>query len=172
MPGLKVCRRYEIRSVPRDDRATEAVIDARSDHINVLTDRVGAECGAGRNASQNACRCEGDGAVTHEKVIVLDPNRPIRCESEFEGRCEDTTPACFIRRIEQRAALGGYRTSVFVVDHGRAALYIPKDVVPGIADLAGEQAERIDLGMVSLVSVAKRLHFGERCELANKIGTN
>src|SRR5258707_6135377 len=148
MPGLKVCRRQEIRSVPRDDRATEAVIDARSDHIDVLTDRVGAEYAAGRDASQNACRCGGDGAVTHEKVIVLDRNRPIRCEPVVEARSDDTAPACFTRRIEQRAC-GGHRTSVFVVGHGRAALHIPKDVVPSIADLAGEQAERFDLGIVS-----------------------
>jgi hypothetical protein len=36
MPGLSLLE-IEIRSIPRDDRATEAVIDARSDHINVLT---------------------------------------------------------------------------------------------------------------------------------------
>src|SRR5258708_18816910 len=155
MPGLKVCRRSEIRSLSPDGGATpvgatpvEVVIDARSDHIDILTDRVGAEYAAGRDASQNACRCRGDGTVTHEKVIVLDPNRPIRCESVFEARSDDTTPACFTRRIEQRAC-GGHRTSVFVVGHGRAALHIPKDVVPSIADLAGEQAERFDLGIVS-----------------------
>src|ERR1700738_3014341 len=155
MPGLEVYRRSEIRSLSPDGGATpvgptpvEAVVDARSDHINVLTDRVGAEYAAGRDASQNACRCGGDVAVTHEKVIVLDRNRPIRCESEFEARSDDTTPACFTRRIEQRAC-GGHRTSVFVVGHGRAALHIPKDVVPSIADLAGEQAERFDLGIVS-----------------------
>src|SRR5258708_34009911 len=85
--------------------------------------------------------------VTHEQVIVLDRNRPIRCESEFEAGSDDTTPACFTRRIEQRAC-GGHRTSEFVVGHGGAALHIPKDVVPGIPDLAGEQAERFDLGIV------------------------
>src|ERR1700676_2619939 len=155
MPGLKVCRRSEIRSLSPDGGGTpvgatpvEVVIDARSDHIDVLTDRVGAEYAAGRDASQNACRCRGDGTVTHEKVIVLDPNRPIRCESVFEARSDGTTPARFIRRIEQRAC-GGHRTSVFVVGHGRAALHIPKDIVPSIADLAGEQAERVDLGIVS-----------------------
>src|SRR5271170_5267827 len=78
MPGLDVCCRQETRSVPRDDRATEAVIDACSDHIDVLTDRVGAEYAAGRDAGQNACRCEGDAAVTHEKMIVLERSRPIR----------------------------------------------------------------------------------------------
>src|SRR5258707_2748566 len=157
MPGLKVCWRWEIRSVPTPVGATpvgatpvEVVIDARSDHIDVLTDRVGAEYAAGRDASQNACRCGGDGAVTHEKVIVLDRNRPIRCVPVFEDSSDDTTPACFTRRIEQRAC-GGHRTSVFVVGHGGAALHIPKDVVPGISDLAGEQAERFNLGIVSPV---------------------
>src|SRR3977135_547140 len=135
-------------SVSRDYRAAKTVFDANSEHTNVLKDRAGAEYAAGRDASQNACRCEGDVAVTHEKMIVLDRNRPIRCESEFEARSHDTTPACFTRRIEQRAC-GGHRTSVFVVGHGRAALHIPKDVVPSIADLAGEQAERFDLGIVS-----------------------
>src|SRR5438034_8918351 len=33
--------------------------------------------------------------------------------------------------------------------NGGAALDIPKHVVPGIADLAGEQAERVDLGVVN-----------------------
>ena len=94
MPGLKVCRRSEIRSLSPDGGATpvgatpvEVVIDARSDHIDVLTDRVGAEYAAGRDASQNACRCKGDGTVTHEKVIVLDRNRPIRCESVAHEIC-------------------------------------------------------------------------------------
>src|SRR3954447_17296233 len=86
--------------------------------------------------------------VTHEQVIVLDRNRPIRCESEFEARSDDPTPACFTRRIEQRAC-GGHRAPVFVIGHGGAALHIPKDVVPGIPDLAGEQAERFNLGIVS-----------------------
>src|SRR5258708_17055956 len=86
--------------------------------------------------------------VTHEQVIVLDRNRPIRCESEFESGSDGTTPACFTRRIEQRAR-GGPRTSVFVVGHGGPALHIPKDVVPGIPDLAGGQAERFNLGIVS-----------------------
>src|ERR1700730_17255511 len=158
MPGLKVCRRSEIRSLSPNGGATpvgatpvEVVVDARSDHINVLTDRVGAEYAAGRDASQNACGCRGDGTVTHEKVIVLDRNRPIRCESEFETRSDGTTPACFTRRIEQQACEWwcGHCTSVFVVGHGSAALHIPKDVVPSIADLAGEQAERFDLGIVS-----------------------
>src|SRR6202011_6240635 len=41
------------------------------------------------------------------------------------------------------------RTSVFVVGYRRAALHIPKDVVPRIADLSGDKADRFDLGIVS-----------------------
>src|SRR5580692_8279846 len=95
--------------------------------------------------------------VTHEKVIVLDRNRPIRCESEFEARSDGTAPACFTGRIEQLAYewCCGHRTAVFVVGHGRAALHIPKDVVPSIADLAGEQAQRFDLGIVSPIGNKK-----------------
>src|ERR1700680_2646014 len=126
MPGLEVYRRSEIRSLSPDGGATpvgatpvEVVIDARSDHINVLTDRVGAEYAAGRDGSQNACRCGGDAAVTHEKVIVLDRTRPLRCAHAFEARSDDTTPACCTGRIEQRACCG-HRTQVFVVGHGRA----------------------------------------------------
>src|ERR1700688_1634076 len=68
--GLKLAGDRKIRSVPAGGGATpvEVVIDARRDHIDVLTDRVGAEYAAGRDASQNADRCEGDVAVTHEKV--------------------------------------------------------------------------------------------------------
>ena len=66
--------RNNARSVPRDDWATEAVVDAHGDQINVLTDRVGAEYVASRDVSQNASRYEGDVAVTHEKVIVFDRN--------------------------------------------------------------------------------------------------
>ena len=75
MPGLKFAGEFETRSVPRDGRPTEAVIDARSNHIDVLTDRVGAEYATDRDlSSQNASRYEADFAITHEKVIVLDRN--------------------------------------------------------------------------------------------------
>src|ERR1700738_4649893 len=147
-------RRRLGKSVLPDDRTTpvETVVDASSDEVHILVDRVSAEYAADRydSGSQNTCRREAATMVTHEQVIVLDRNRPIRCESEFEAGSDDPTPACFTRRIEQ-CAVGGHRTSVFVVGHSRATLHIPKDVVPGIADLAGEQAERFDLGIVGPV---------------------
>ena len=75
MPGLKFAGEIETRSVLREARPAEAVIDARSNHINVLTDRVGAEYAADRNlSSQNASRYEADVAITHEEVIVLNRN--------------------------------------------------------------------------------------------------
>src|SRR3981189_3047571 len=138
------------KSVTGDDRAAKTEVDASGDEVHILADRGSAEYAADRydSGTQNTCRREVATMVTHEQVIVLDRNRPIRCESKFEARSDDATPACFTRRIEQRAC-GGPPAEVFVVGHGRAALHIPKDVVPGIADLAGEQAERFDLGMVS-----------------------
>ncbi len=105
MPAFKFAGEIETGSVLREARPAEAVIDARSNHINVLTDPVSPEYCARSDSPnpQNTSRYEADVAVTHEKVIVLDRNRPIRCESEFEARSDDTTPACFTRRIEQRA---------------------------------------------------------------------
>src|SRR5260370_30880426 len=111
------------KSVLPDDRATpvEVVVDASGDEVHILVDRVSAEYAADRydSGTQNGCRREAATMVTHEQVIVLDRNRPIRCESEFESRSDGTTPACFTRRIEQ-CACGGPRPSGFVCRHGRA----------------------------------------------------
>ena len=125
------------------------VVDASGDQVDILVNRVSAEDAADRydSGTQNTCRREAIIMIAHEQVIVLDRYRPIRCESVFEARSDDSTPAGFTRRIEQRAS-GGHRTSEFVVGHGGATLHIPKHVVPGITDLAGEQAERFDLGIV------------------------
>src|SRR5260370_20938839 len=111
--------------VPRDERTTpvEAVVDASGDEVHILADRVSAEYAADRydSGTQNTCRREAATMVTHEQVIVLDRNRPIRCESEFESRSDGTTPAGFTRRIEQRAC-GGPRASPFLRRSGGARL--------------------------------------------------
>jgi len=94
---------YELAlgSVRPDDRTAqvEAVVDASGDEVNILADRVSAEYAADRydSGAQNTCRREAVTMVAHEQVIVLDRNRPIRCESEFEARSHDTTPARFTR---------------------------------------------------------------------------
>ena len=41
---------------------------------------------------------------------------------------------------------------VLVVGDGRTALHVEQRVVPGVADLAGEQTERVDLGAVAIGS--------------------
>src|SRR5882757_9073309 len=98
------CRDSRKSELP-DDGTTpvvEVVVDASGDEVHILADRVSAEYAADRydTDTQNTCRREVATMVTHEQVIVLDRNRPIRCESEFEARSDDTTPPCFIRRIE------------------------------------------------------------------------
>src|SRR5260370_6520372 len=118
------------KSVLPDDRTTpvEAVVDASGDEVHILADRVSAEYAADRydSGTQNTCRREAAAMVTHEQVIVLDRNRPIRRESEFEAGSDDTTPACFTRRIEQRAC-GGHHNPVVVGRHAGAAPHLTKD---------------------------------------------
>ena len=95
------------------------VVDASGDQVHILADRVSAEYAADRydSGTQNTCRREAVTMVAHEQVIVLDRKRPVRCESEFDARSDDTTPACFTRRIEQHAR-GGQRALVFVMGNG------------------------------------------------------
>src|SRR5947207_11286892 len=84
-PGL-LCLAGSVRSVLRDDRAAELVVQAGGDEIDVLTDAVGAEGEAAR-------RGEGVGTVLHEQVIVLDANRPVRGEGVFEAGADRAAPA-------------------------------------------------------------------------------
>jgi hypothetical protein len=60
--------REKDRSVLRDHRAAEAVIDARRDQINVLVYPFGAQHLADKVANSNGAHIGG----THEQVIVLD----------------------------------------------------------------------------------------------------
>src|SRR5260370_10373019 len=118
MPGLKFAGDWR-KSVTGDHRTTtpvEAVVDASGDEVHILVDGVTAEYAADRYdcGTQNTCRREAATVVTHEQVIVLDGNRPIRCESEFDAGSDDTTPACFTCRIEQRACVGPHSPRFFV----------------------------------------------------------
>src|ERR1700733_5661766 len=116
MPGLSFWRR-EVNSVSRDATTpVEMVVDARGDHIDVLMDAVGAENAAGRDTSQNALRCGADALVTHEEVIVLERNRPIRREADFNARSDHTAPTRVIHRVEQ-PAVGGHGALELIVGH-------------------------------------------------------
>ena len=86
--------------------------------------------------------------VAHEQVVVLDADRPVRREAEFEPA--PTVPpqrVCRSSMPSERCRLVEDARSVSAVNRG-AALDVEQGVVPGVADLAGEQAERIDLRSV------------------------
>jgi hypothetical protein len=131
MPGLELAG-ISRKSVPPDARTTpvEAVVDASGDEVHILADRVSTEYAADRydRGTQNTCRRETVTMVTHEQVIVLDRNRPI------------------VKAVTMRPG------EWLAVRSATAALHIPKDVIPGIADLAREQAELFNLGIVSPIS--------------------
>src|SRR5947207_1400168 len=142
MPGASMLVAGSVRSVRRDDRAAELVVQAGGDEIDVLTDAVGAEGEAAR-------RGEGVGTVLHEQVIVLDANRPVRGEGVFEAGADRAAPAGVVAGDASERA-GCYAVdAVAVRGHGSTALDVEQDVVDGVTDLAGEQAERIDVRMVA-----------------------
>src|SRR6266852_7945535 len=80
-----------LRSVFRDHRATPAVVDARGDHIDVLTDAVDARINADRGKNGR----EADVTSAHEQMIVFDASRPVRRKSEFKTGSNCTAPAGF-----------------------------------------------------------------------------
>src|SRR5882724_6504088 len=133
-----------LTSVFRDHRATPAVVDSRGDHIDVLTDAVDSRINADRGGKNGR---EADVASAHEQMIVFNGSRPVRRKSIFKTGPDRAAPAGFTGAIKHRAADG--QTLVLVVGDGGAALHIPKNVVPGIADLAREQAQRVDFGSVN-----------------------
>src|SRR5205814_4998514 len=74
--------------------------------------------------------------------------RPVRHEAVFDAHACGTAPAVFLGRIERRAGCGA-QTGVLVAGDGSAALDVKQRVIPGIADLAGDQAEGVDLRAVA-----------------------
>src|SRR5579872_1622961 len=123
-----------MNSVTRDDRAAELVVHASREEVDVFLDVVGEEAGI-----------RDDVVIAHEQVIVLEAERPARSKGIFEADTDRGTPAGFVGRIDPSADTcrnGG----VLVVGYRGAALHVEQCAVPGIANLAGEQAEGIDLG--------------------------
>ena len=94
-------------------------------------------------------------AVPHEQVIVLDADRPVRGEAVFEADADHATPAGVVDAgADHDAGAGRERSGNVVAGDRGAALDVEQGVVAGVADLAGEQAEGIDL-RVSLVTPGK-----------------
>src|SRR5205085_1921857 len=122
------------RSIFGGDRSAEAIVDACGYEINVLADPVGTEEGAGRVR-------ERDQAILHEEVIIFDGDGPTRRKAEFDAGANRPTPAGV-------PACGGrlHATKINmepVGRHGGAALHVDQHVVPGVAELPGEEAKRI-----------------------------
>jgi hypothetical protein len=125
-------------SVLRDDRATPFVVYADGNEIDVLIDPIGAEEDASR-------RDEGVGTVLHEQVIVFDRSRPVRGEAVFEAGADRATPTGVVKVVGNLRPGGCEGDPEVIVGDRRAALDVEQYVVGGPADLAREQAERVDL---------------------------
>src|SRR5437868_9365406 len=100
--GLSKFQGETKRSVLRNHRAAESIVEACGEHIDVLTDTVGTgeqERGRGRD--------EGQIARAHEEMIVFESQRPVRREGEFAADSDHATPTGFLRRVEQHAVRGG-----------------------------------------------------------------
>src|SRR5207248_2475271 len=81
----------------------------------------------------------------HQRLIVVERDRPARRVADFDAGADSAAPAGFARGVERHA---GQETGVLVAGHGGTALHVPEDVVPGVANLAREEADCIDLGLV------------------------
>src|SRR3954469_938010 len=145
VPGMTTAR--GAFSVLRDDRAAESVVDAGGDQINVLADAVSARERADRR--QRAVGGERDVVTAHEQMVVFEADRPVRGEAVFDADADRAAPAGVVGTIE----LGSGQTTrsdaaVAIAGDGGAALHVKQCVIPGVADLAREQAESIDAGAV------------------------
>src|ERR1700738_4856568 len=134
------------RSVLRDHRATPTVVDADGDEIDVLANTFVREDRSGRNG--NASVHQSNVPVVHEHVIVFDRGRPVRGEAVFEAAASHATPAGVVVAGCNEVAGRGEERAMAVGSHRGAALYVKQSVVPGVADLAGEQSESVDFGLV------------------------
>src|SRR3954451_17171476 len=123
-------------SVTAEARAAELVVQADEAHVDILTDAIG-----------RGHQREGDVLVLQEDVVVLDANRPVRGETVLEAGTDRATPTGLIVRGQQCAAKG--RDFILAAGDSRTALGVNEDVVPGVADLTGDQTERVDLGAVA-----------------------
>jgi hypothetical protein len=83
-------------------------------------------------------------AAAQEEVVVLEAHRPVRREAELDAGAHHAAPAGVLDDVGDERAGASNEGSVAVADDGGAALDVEQEVVGGEADLASEQAERID----------------------------
>src|SRR5262249_33996458 len=95
-----------------------------------------------------------EGARAQEQTVVFEADRPVRRETDFDACADRATPAGVVDGVDQHS--GRSEGPKAIADDGRAALHITEPVVPGPADLAGQQAERIDPGLIGETSNCER----------------
>ena len=83
--------------------------------------------------------------IAHEQVVVFHTERPIRCEAILKSDAHGAAPAGRAGR-GQFSAENVLEDAKAVARHRRAALYVKQRLIPGVADLAGKQADAIGLG--------------------------
>src|SRR6185437_1574024 len=93
----------------------------------------------------------------------LDGDRPARSEADFDADADHAAPAGFGGSVEHDAA---EQAVVLVAGDGSATLDVAEHVVPGVADLTGEEADRVDLGLVD----NRRERCGRACIRALQVG--
>src|SRR5262249_27087177 len=67
--------------------------------------------------------------------------------SDLDAGADRAAPAGFAGGVDHEVG-GSEEAGVLVVGDRGAALDVPEHVVPGVADLTGEEADRVDLGLV------------------------
>src|SRR5229473_2094501 len=82
-------------------------------------------------------------------MVVFGGDRPVRGEAEFNAGSHRAAPAGLAHLVEHDAGRGEEARIAVVGDRG-AALHVPENVAPGVADLSGEEADGIDLGLVGV----------------------
>src|SRR5262249_46783345 len=138
--GPFVTMRLMRRSIRRDDWTAEGIVHANRTDIGVLTDMV--------SRRESAKRSDGvDIAATGEQVVILDAHGPVRREADFYPGAGRAAPSGFACGINKKIVARD-EGPIIVADDGATALKIPEHIVPGVADLSGEQAEGVDLGFV------------------------
>src|SRR5271170_1709121 len=92
----------DIKSVSRDGRAAEAIVDPRGGHVDILANIDDPVRGAGcrRVIDAHSSRDKDVVGVTHEQMVVFQCNRPVGREGEFDACSNSATPALFSDLIE------------------------------------------------------------------------
>jgi hypothetical protein len=67
-------------------------------------------------------------------------------QSRIKSRSHSATPTGVAGLIKHDTGCGD-EAAVFVVGDGSAVLQVQENVVPGVSDLTGEEADRVDAGI-------------------------